>query len=215
MGADPKSTSRTTLSKARRALRELAAKTPESNELYGILLDLGRPRAESKGMTIIDHSVESRADSEVAIIGAAYVEYGLEKAITLHLSPRLVESDITRVFKGDHERPGALSDFADKIEVAYALGIIEQTVRDDLHTIRIIRNSFAHSMFRLSMQSTEVSDLLGKINLGLSDYMGDVFRIASMRRLHASYVMSVYYWRLVTYTADRPLTQPFPVGTGP
>jgi hypothetical protein len=176
-----------TLGSARRALRDHAARRPEANELFGILQELGKRNATS-------------ADGEVAIIGPAYIEYGLEQAITEHFREDLAETDIKRIFRGDHERPGTLSDFAAKIDLAYVLGILTDEAREDLHSIRLIRNSFAHSMFRLSMRDKEVTGLMQRLHLRVRDQSVEPLHFTvGMQRLILSFAIAQYYFRLITY----------------
>lgn len=84
--------------------------------------------------------LSTRADSGYVILTAAITEEWLEKLLLTYMrkpSNRLA----TKIFS-DY---GPLSSFAAKVDVAYALGLIERDTYDDLRAIRSIRNAFAHT----------------------------------------------------------------------
>ena len=49
--------------------------------------------------------------------------------------------------------------FRVNVEIAYALGLYDQETRDGLHTVRKIRNKFAHSRDPLEFEHEEVAAL--------------------------------------------------------
>jgi DNA-binding MltR family transcriptional regulator len=80
-----------------------------------------------------------------ALVMAAKLDDELQKLLLIQMQPisnRLAE----RLFTGY----GPLASFAAKIDVCYALKLIEQDTYEDLAVIREIRNHFAHS--------TEITD---------------------------------------------------------
>src|SRR4051794_25939330 len=113
---------------AREALRRLSRKYPASTDLEKILNDL-----------------ISAPDMPVAIISAALAEATLEKLI----QSRLKSSDpnlIGRIFNNR----GPLSDFDSKILIAQAFGIITGPLATELHSLQVIRNTFAHAKIPVS-----------------------------------------------------------------
>lgn len=51
-----------------------------------------------------------------------------------------------------------MSTLSSRIDCAYRLGLISDKLRDDLHTIRTIRNEFAHDLFTCTFESQSVRD---------------------------------------------------------
>lgn len=56
----------------------------------------------------------------------------------------------------EFERP--LGSFSARIDIAYACGLLRKDMYDDLHTIREIRNLFAHSWLPIDFSNTAVKD---------------------------------------------------------
>jgi hypothetical protein len=50
-----------------------------------------------------------------------------------------------------------MGSFFASIELGYALGLYGNLLRDDLHTIRTIRNAFAHAMKPLTFDTPQVA----------------------------------------------------------
>jgi len=75
-----------------------------------------------------------------AIWGASMVEHELEDIIR----KRLKRNDDSTWAKLT-ERNGPLASFAGKIDLAYAMGIYDETTKSNLNSIREIRNVFAHA----------------------------------------------------------------------
>jgi hypothetical protein len=75
------------------------------------------------------------------VVSASFVETHLEHL----LRTRLVKDSkvLARVFE---ESNGALRSFSSKIDVGYLLNIYSADARKELHTIRDIRNDFAHKL---------------------------------------------------------------------
>ena len=95
-----------------------------------------------------------------AITAAAYVERTLEE----YIASNLVNNDEkTRkcLFVGD----SPLASFSAKIRLAYAMGLISQAIRDDLDTVREIRNAFAHSIRHADFANPEVVIVCKRLRL--------------------------------------------------
>src|SRR3954471_11098048 len=60
-----------------------------------------------------------------------------------YLGNTLSDTDQERLFVGDD---ATLATFADRINIAFALGILGEESRNDFNAIRRIRNVFAHSV---------------------------------------------------------------------
>lgn len=77
------------------------------------------------------------SDRAAGILGAALLDLQLERLFRNRLHPTTPDS----VF----QYRGPLGDFAARIDLALALGWIDSDAHADLHTVRRIRNDFAHS----------------------------------------------------------------------
>jgi hypothetical protein len=82
-------------------------------------------------------------DRSAAIVGATIIEYALKKAICLHLKPDPNDPNFNYLFDSD-EAP--YREFAGRLRLAKALGILSQNDFDKLEAIRHIRNAFAHTL---------------------------------------------------------------------
>jgi hypothetical protein len=79
-------------------------------------------------------------DRGAAILGAA----ALEEELTEFILSRLVNKNGNVVAMFTHH--GALGTFGAKIDIAHAIGFIDENVHHDLDSIRNIRNAFAHNI---------------------------------------------------------------------
>jgi len=91
-------------------------------------------------------------DRSQAIVAASLLEQALEYAIASHFV--LSEQDVRNLFSDQAE--GSISSFATKIKLAYALGIIENTIRSELIAIKDIRNVFAHTRVTVSFETSAI-----------------------------------------------------------
>ncbi|OQW74332.1 MAG: hypothetical protein BVN33_08305 [Proteobacteria bacterium ST_bin13] len=97
-------------------------------------------------------------DRDIAITTVTVVEQGLENAILHEISLRAEADDI--LFMG---QAPIIRDLADKIKLAYLLGIIGPLTMADLGCIRAIRNAFAHSREYLDFDVPELVAVLETI----------------------------------------------------
>ena len=59
---------------------------------------------------------------------------------------------------------GPLSTFKAKVDIAFALGLYDRKIRKDLHTVRRIRNKFAHSSEPMGFDHNQVADECRKLD---------------------------------------------------
>jgi hypothetical protein len=99
---------------------------------------LDRQEEGQKRFIALVEEMSGESDRAVAIVGAAWVEEALSDAVRpfLHAHDKSQE----RLFSGN----APLSTFSAKIDLARLLGIITDQIWSDLHSIRDIRNTFAH-----------------------------------------------------------------------
>ena len=109
--------------------------------------------------------ISEQTDRGAALIAAAYLEERLTDAIKARL---VRDPDIEgRLFKGT----GPIAAFSTKIDLAFQLGIYENDIRRLLHTVRNIRNGFAHRPEPLKFDSQRIHDLCMNINIGVQTEM--------------------------------------------
>jgi hypothetical protein len=127
--------------------------------------------------SIADFSNES--DRGAILLAATGIEDMLEYEI-LNRFPGLENDEPAR--KRMFEQDGQIASFSKKIEMAYALGIIDRDYRKKIDVIREIRNACAHSRKPLSLQQSVlraaceavISDMLP----GLANREPNTIRIA-------------------------------------
>ena len=88
------------------------------------------------------------------------------------LSAVWIEELLTRKFKNLFSKGnsnarkalfnGSFSSFSSKINVAYCLGWLDDDTYHDIDLVRKIRNSFAHELHGISLESPEMKDLINK-----------------------------------------------------
>lgn len=93
------------------------------------------------------------------LVIASQLEESLEKAIAYQL-PNLSKTLRARLFSGY----GPLASFSAKIDMAYAMAEINSATHRDLHTVRKIRNAFAHSRTEITFRSPEVAKSVSKLS---------------------------------------------------
>ncbi|WP_421839357.1 MltR family transcriptional regulator [Novosphingobium sp.] len=103
-------------------------------------------------------------DRVCAIISAAFIEGCLGDLIVTKM-PSLNGELRKKMFEGT----GALSTAAARMDVAFALGIIEKSWYNDLIQIARIRNRFAHNVRITSFEDGDIPEIIGKMRYRLGD----------------------------------------------
>ena len=93
--------------------------------------------------------------SGLVLASTAILDSRLERALKKAMRP-LPKKLYERLF----ESFGPLSNFASKIVMARALGVITTDIYEELEKIRHIRNDFAHSSKMLNFESEEIAPQL-------------------------------------------------------
>jgi hypothetical protein len=105
--------------------------------------------------------IPRQRDRGAGIIAAAIVEDHIQAAIETRLWIHQATEGVRKsLFKGY----GPLSSFGAKIDLAYAMGLIPDGNHSLLHNVRLIRNSFAHDMGRMSFRARR--ELCATLNPG-------------------------------------------------
>ena len=173
---------RDSLANMDKRLKALSKKLPDSNDQFTVLIALGDPE-----------QLPAATDRAAALVAAQFVEHALEKSIATHLANGFDEKEI---FEG----PGApLGTFSAKIAMAAALGIIQRAEREDLDTIRNIRNAFAHSMTHISFDDKPVIDLVDALQgYEAAPITLDMREIAGPKKVFVV-IASMLYFGLITH----------------
>jgi DNA-binding MltR family transcriptional regulator len=100
----------------------------------------------------ITEALRQGTDLHVAIVGSALVEAHLEKLL-IHSFDSKSSELIGQIF----QNRGPLSDFNSKIMIAHAYGVVVPATAAELHSIRAIRNTFAHSKVEVTFANEHVA----------------------------------------------------------
>jgi hypothetical protein len=115
------------------------------------LYDLSKEHVKPEHQEEYLKELGGESDRAAALVAAAEVESYLVYLLMPEFK-RLSADEKEALFFG---RRAPLSEFAARIAVAYGLGLLEQSERDDLDRIRRIRNAFAHTVIPVKF-TTEV-----------------------------------------------------------
>jgi hypothetical protein len=99
------------------------------------------------------HEALTQDDRTAAIILGSVLELTLQEAIQGRFTT-ISNSVLENIFDGN----GPLATFSAKIDVGFAMGIFGPQTRNDLHSIRWIRNRFAHDMAPLTFETPDISN---------------------------------------------------------
>ena len=115
-------------------------------------------RSRLRNDTEIDASVadfSAESDRGAIILAATNIEDALGDRILQYL-PGLQGDEPTR--KRMFEQDGQIASFSKRIELAYALGIIDREYRKKIDLVREIRNACAHSRKPISLKQIELRE---------------------------------------------------------
>ncbi len=102
---------------------------------------------------------KNETDRAAVILGCAKLDSMLYQILDRHLLPSLSSND--ELLEGD----SPLSTFSSRINACYRLGLIDANYAKTLHTIRKVRNSFAHDLAGCSLDNGPQSDRIKAILL--------------------------------------------------
>jgi DNA-binding MltR family transcriptional regulator len=104
--------------------------------------------------------VQGDSDRAMVVLMGSMVDGSLEYLIRDHMR----DDDapfLDSIFYGD----GLLGSFSAKIRTAYALGLITADIREDLDTIREIRNACAHAKRPISFDLPQLKNVVERLNV--------------------------------------------------
>ncbi len=115
----------------------------------------------------IVEEIEKQTDRAAALIASAYVEERLLLAIQARTNR------YEKIEKDFYRGAGPLGSFSAKIDLGLLLGVYEPRIHQMLHTIRNIRNEFAHQPKPRDFNSQRIGDLCDniavRVKLGMTE----------------------------------------------
>jgi hypothetical protein len=168
------------------AIGKLAKQFPEHDKLLSAIFDLG-----------VTQSTTS-SDREAVIIAAALLENQLKLVIKKYFHPNITDAEADEIF-GDPPK-GLLRDFYARIEIAHKLGILSDKEKKSFHSIRVVRNAFAHAPIKISFQDAEIISACADI----PPPIGDVHPEGLNDREKFIATVSYYCWSLSMHAKHEP-----------
>lgn len=107
----------------------------------------------------IFEGLEKDSDRAAGIIAASMIDVRLDSALRHRLRRDVDVEELT------FSSRGPLSTFSARIDMAYLMGLISKTARKDIHTIRDIRNDFAHDLSIRDFESNSIKDRTNNLQL--------------------------------------------------
>jgi DNA-binding MltR family transcriptional regulator len=194
--ASPKSSKRS----KRAALAKLMRRVPQGEAIFRILVGLGDRFWES----------DSDKDRTAAIMGAIFLEHALKAAICHHLKSDPDDPEFKYLFEADD---APYREFAGRVRLARAQGIITKEEYEQLEAIRLIRNAFAHTMDELTFQTPEIAAYCDELKIidesegfqSLVDAFAPKHTLLGMmpggraNRMAFAHAVFLFYWKLTNY----------------
>lgn len=136
----------------------------------------------------------NESDRAAAVLAGSYVEsYLAEYLKTCEL---ISDPEIDKLFEGH----GPLATFAQRISIAYAIGAIDQRMRDDLQAIKDIRNHFAHHPHEAKFGDPVLDKHFKKLSVSREPkFSPDGVKLLTDRR--QIYLFSIGWFSLQAHTA--------------
>lgn len=100
-------------------------------------------------------------DRALVLVGCSILEDALARAIKGYFI-ELDKTELSKIF--EDSGCGPLASLSAKITLAFALGIYGNKTRDDLITIKSIRNVFAHAIDNVTFETEEIKYACNAIN---------------------------------------------------
>jgi hypothetical protein len=131
------------------------ASTPQLLISWCIMIQLKTDSDEYKAIL----QLEKDSDRAAAIVACTILELALLSAITDRLHPSPDKED--KLFRFH----GPLQTFSSRIEIGFRLGLYGKHARDDLNTMRNIRNEFAHNLSAVNFDAQRIRSLCSNLKL--------------------------------------------------
>jgi hypothetical protein len=125
------------------ALRALMRRLPAGDPIANMLGQLG-PQVKNIAY-----------DRAAAIVLPTFLEHALKQAIIQHFKPSPTDPEFKYIFDNDH---APYREFASRIRLAKALGVVSESDYEKLEIVRAIRNAFAHTSSAIDFDAQEIDD---------------------------------------------------------
>ena len=129
--------------------------------------DLRKLRMKRAGTAYLSEyfkQIDARTnDRGAAILAATFLENGMEYAVSRRLpgSPKM--------FSELYDNNGLLSSFDAKISISEALEIYGPITKLNIHTVKHVRNTFAHASVPIDFQTPEIAAACNTLQLPSQD----------------------------------------------
>ena len=133
--------------------------------------------------------LQSETDRGLPLVGAALIDEKLSKTLESYF----IKSKATKKLLNDANAP--LGTLSARIELTYALGLIDQFEYQEIGLIRKIRNEFAHVRHGLSFEDERIKGLCTSLKSPLpegSDYPTNTARFRLVNAI-VCIVLRLYY----------------------
>jgi hypothetical protein len=101
--------------------------------------------------------ISSETDRGAVLMSAAFLDDKLKELI----EKKLVQDK--KISRRAFDFNGPLGTFSSRIDFAYLIGVLPKNAQRDLHTIRAVRNQFAHHAAPLSYEEEKVKTLCDRL----------------------------------------------------
>ena len=131
---------------------------------------------------VLDYQIalSEESDRAAAILAAADFEDWLAERITSKFVD--LDQDLHNSLLGTY---GPLSSFSAKVDIAFALGLYDQNIHKGLHTVRKIRNKFAHLSKPIKFHDNAIKDLCQNLDADICQNADD------LRKRYLTYLTGV------------------------
>jgi len=117
-------------------------------------MDENEQKSELELMLNLTKEFQGETDRAAAVLSAAYLDHLLGELIAASMA--VEHSKVDKLLYRDGHGP--LGSFSAKIDTAYCLGLLSEDEYSDLHSIRHIRNDFAHKLTGLAFEYRSIAD---------------------------------------------------------
>jgi hypothetical protein len=138
------------MAKPKEELRRLIRQERDAEVIIRMLFDVSKEGRKQ----------DADMDRAVGILGGTFLEQGLRLAIENKLPPDPLDPRLKYLFELED---APYREFAGRVRLARALGIINKSEFDKMELVRLIRNVFAHSMDAITFNTPGIVELISEL----------------------------------------------------
>jgi hypothetical protein len=135
----------------------MASKGKRKPSLHDLTLE--DPSGPDLAASLAEITGSDSSDRACALVMSSFLDRALVSLLSTQMR-EVAEPDRKLLFYGE---TAFLGTFSAKIRLSYALGLISKNQRDNLNTIKDIRNVFAHSTKVMTFENTQISQHCDKL----------------------------------------------------